>query len=290
MRITQSGNDIILSEAADFDLYQTFECGQCFRWDKTGDDEYTGVALGRALTVKKIGDDFILYNTTAEDFQNIWYDYFDFGNDYSKIKDKLRNDEVMKTAISYGEGIRILRQDLWETVVSFIISASNNIPRIKKIIAAFCNTFGERITYGGKEYSTFPTPEKTAQLSLEDIAVIKAGFRDKYILDAARFFVSGEADMLKQSDNQSAKKCLMSIKGVGNKVADCVMLFGLSRYDSFPVDVWIKRIMEYCYFENKQSISNISEFASEKFGELGGFAQQYLFFYARENKIEGEKN
>ena len=120
--------------------------------------------------------------------------------------------------------------------------------------------------------------------------MIKAGFRDKYILDAAAQFVSGNMNNLPLLDNESAKKQLMSIKGVGNKVADCVMLFGLHRYNSFPVDVWIKRIMEYCYFDNKQSIADISAFAHEKFGEHCGFAQQYLFFYARENKIEGDKN
>ncbi len=290
MKISSNGSDVILSEVCDFDLYQTFECGQCFRWNKTDENTYTGIAFGKVLTVRKTDDTFILYDTSLEDFENIWYNYFDFSTDYSYIKERLSKDSVMENAISYGEGIRILRQELWETVVSFIISASNNIPRIKKIISSLCSCFGEPIQYRGETYFSFPPPEKIAALSLDDLSVIKAGFRDKYILDAAQFFISGNADKLTELDADEAKDTLMRIKGVGNKVADCVMLFGLHHCDSFPVDVWIKRIMELCYFENKQSINNISAFAHDKFGEYGGFAQQYLFFYARENKIEGDRN
>lgn len=286
MQITTQDKNIILSNVADFDLFQTFECGQCFRWDKISDNAYIGIAKNKVLKIEKKDNSFILYNTTKEDFDNIWYHYFDFDTDYSAIKTALRNDSVMQTAIAYGEGIRILRQDLWETVVSFIISASNNIPRIKKIISAFCEHFGEELEYMGKIYHLFPTPEVTASLSLEDLSVVKAGFRDKYILDAAVRFVSGDMDILPELDDSSAKKQLMTIKGVGNKVADCVMLFGLYRYGSFPVDVWIKRIMEYCYFDKEQKISDISDFAYSKFGQYCGFAQQYLFFYARENQID----
>ncbi len=290
MNVSEKSGNIILSDVCDFDLFQTFECGQCFRWDKTAENTYTGIALGKVLTIKKTEDSFILYNTSKEDYENVWHHYFDFDRNYSHIKDILSNDNIMKNAISYGKGIRLLQQDLWEAVVSFIISASNNIPRIKKIIASFCENFGEKIEYINKTYYLFPTPEKTASLSLEQLSVIKAGFRDKYILDAAVQFVSGNMNNLSLLDNENAKKLLMSIKGVGNKVADCVMLFGLHRYNSFPVDVWIKRIMECCYFDSEQSIDHISEFAHKKFGEYGGFAQQYLFFYARENKIEGDKN
>lgn len=286
MQVTIQDKNIILSNVADFDLFQTFECGQCFRWDKISDNAYIGIAKNKVLKIEKKDNTFILYNTTKDDFDNIWYQYFDFDTNYSEIKTALKHDTVMNTAIAYGEGIRILRQDLWETVVSFIISASNNIPRIKKIISSFCLHFGKEIEYMGKVYHLFPTPEVTASLSLDDLSVIKAGFRDKYIIDAAVKFASGDMDNLPEFDNTSAKKQLMTIKGVGNKVADCVMLFGLYRYDSFPVDVWIKRIMESCYFDKEQKISDISEFAYNKFGQYSGFAQQYLFFYARENQID----
>ena len=147
MNLSAKDGNIILSDVCDFDLFQTFECGQCFRWDKTAENTYTGIAMGKVLTIEKKENSFVLYDTSEEDFKSIWYHYFDFNRDYSHIKSNLSNDPVMKNAISYGEGIRILQQDLWETVVSFIISASNNIPRIKKIIASFCENFGEKVEY-----------------------------------------------------------------------------------------------------------------------------------------------
>lgn len=287
MNISQRRDDLILSGQDSFILSHIFDCGQCFRWNPNSDGSYTGVAKGKALRISQTENEIVFHNTSIEDFHNVWEDYFDLKTDYSQIKNRLSSDSVLKNAIGYGEGIRILRQDLWECTVSFIISASNNIPRIKKIIDLFCSNFGEKIYYMGKEFHTFPTPEKTASLTLDDLGIIKSGFRDKYILDAAKKFVSGEIsyEKLSEMSSENAKKALTEIRGVGNKVSDCIMLFGLSRCESFPVDVWIKRIMEYCYFDNKQSIDNISAFSKEKFDSLGGYAQQYLFFYARENKI-----
>jgi len=229
----------------------------------------------------------VLY-TSKEDFDGIWRHFLDLDRDYGAIKSRLRqNDEIMRSAIGCGEGIRILNQELWETVVSFIISASNNIPRIKGIIERLCEAFGDRIEYRGNTYYSFPDAETINALSLSDLAVIRAGFRDKYIKAAAEAVVNGDLslDTLRSMPTPEAKKALMSVKGIGNKVSDCILLFGLGRADSFPVDVWIKRIMEYCYFDGEQPIKVISEFAENKFGALGGYAQQYLFFYARENKI-----
>ena len=189
----------------------------------------------------------------------------------------------MKEAVSYGDGIRILNQDLWEAVISFIISASNNIPRIKGIIERLCENFGKQISYMGKTYYTFPDTDTIYSLSKEDLSVIRSGFRDKYIMDAADKFKSGTLteEYIKSLSTPDAKKALMTINGVGNKVSDCILLFGLGRVDSFPVDVWIKRIMEYCYFDGEQSIPAISAFAEKHFGDIGGFAQQYLFFYEK---------
>lgn len=288
MKIQNKNNNIILSEINDFELRHIFDCGQCFRFNSLGSNEYIGTAFGRTIRVSKNSDTVIFHNTPLADFENIWYDYFDLSRDYTKIKNSLKNDSVMRTAVDCGYGIRILRQDLWETVISFIISASNNIPRIKKIIELLCVNFGEPHEYENKVYYSFPAPEAIAKLSLEDLSVIRAGFRDKYILECAKNVVSGkiELDSIRLADMKQAKKQLMNIYGVGNKVAECVLLFGLGRFDSFPVDVWIKRIMEYCYFDNKpQSVKTISEYADKKFGALCGIAQQYLFFYARENKI-----
>lgn len=288
MNVEYKNNNIILTNVQDFDLAHIFDCGQCFRFNKISDNIYFGIAFGHALKIEQTDSSVILYDTSPEEFENTWFDFFDFGTDYGKIKHILsENDAIMKEAVKYGSGIRILHQELWETVISFIISQSNNIPRIKGIIERLCENFGEQILFEGNIYYSFPGPEKIGSLSLEDLSVIRAGFRDKYILAAADAFNSGTLSdsLLKSVSTADAKKALVSVKGIGNKVSDCILLFGLGRVDSFPVDVWIKRIMEYCYFDEEQTIPVISRFAAEKFGSLGGYAQQYLFFYARENKI-----
>lgn len=287
LEIKSDKNNIILKNMPDFNLRHIFDCGQCFRFNRMSDDTYEGVAFGKALRISQQDDEIILYETSMEDFENIWYSFFDLDRDYGAIKKHLSCDKVMMEASEYGFGIRILKQQLWETLISFIISASNNIPRIKGIVERLCESFGERITYMSREYYTFPSPQRIASLTKEELSVIRAGFRDKYILDAAKRIVSGEISLeyIQSLPTPDAKSELMKISGVGNKVSDCILLFGLNRADSFPVDVWIKRIMEYCYFGKEVSIKEVSELANEKFGELGGFAQQYLFFWARDNKI-----
>ncbi len=287
MDIIEKNGDLIISGLNSFSLEQIFECGQAFRWEKTAGNSYTGVAMGKALTLTEGAEDVTFHQTSRADFENIWFDYFDLSTNYAKIKAELSKDKILAEAIGYGEGIRILRQDLWECVVSFIISASNNIPRIKKIISTLCREFGTEISYMGKRFYAFPTAERLAALSLSELSVIKSGFRDKYILAAARAFASGEFDAsaVKKLNTDAARRELKKLAGVGDKVADCVLLFGLSRTESFPVDVWVKRIMEYCYFEKPETKEKITELARASFGELGGFAQQYLFFWARENKI-----
>ena len=287
MKIKSDNNNLIITELTDFDIVQIFECGQCFRWDRLSDGSFIGVAYNKALKIFQNSPDTVtLFDTSIEDFENIWYNYFDFGTSYSDIKTSLSSDKILKHAIAYGEGIRILNQDLWECVVSFIISQSNNIPRIKKIISTLCTLYGEKINYLGDVYYSFPSPEKILSRGPEGLLAIRAGFRDKYILAAADAFVNSISfDTLSELSYDEAKKELMKIKGIGNKVADCILLFSLAKRSSFPVDVWIKRIMEYCYFDNEQPINIIREFADEKFGQYSGYAQQYLFYYARENKI-----
>ena len=285
MRIECKKNDIILYDVLDFKLSHIFECGQCFRWNRLEDNSFLGVASGKILKISQDNETIIFHNTSMSDFHNIWYPYFDFDTDYGAIKVQLGNDEILKTAIPFGSGIRILKQDLWETVVSFIISASNNIPRIKKIVELLCENFGDKKTSIYGDFYTFPDYMTISKLSLSDLSVIRAGFRDKYILDAACKFASGEISYksLQEADTISAKNILMSINGIGNKVSDCILLFGLSKTDSFPVDVWVKRIMETLYFNKPATPAEIESFATDKFGSLRGLAQQYLFFYAREN-------
>ncbi len=288
MKIFEKDNSLILEEVSDFELCHTFDCGQCFRWDREGENRYFGVACGKALLIEKTECSIVLHGTSIEDFEKIWKTYFDFSRDYTAIKKALSSDSVMAEAMSFGGGIRILNQEPFEALISFIISASNNIPRIKGIIARLCESFGEKGSYMGREYYTFPTANKLASLSLEELSVIRAGFRNKYILAAAKAVAEGEIDLdkVRQLPTNEAKQMLMNLKGVGSKVSDCTLLFGLSKCDSFPVDVWVKRIMEYCYFDKKDTANAVIEkYAAEHFGEYGGFAQQYLFYWARENKI-----
>lgn len=294
MEIIKENNDIILSNQPDFELNHIFDCGQCFRFNRLDDGSYLGTAYDKTIRISKEERGIVFHNTSEEDFENIWYDYFDLDTDYGEIKKRLtiKDDAIMRDAVNYGNGIRILNQDLWETLISFIISASNNIPRIKKIIELLAKNFGEPHQYCGNTYYSFPNPEKIAVLKEEELAVIRAGFRNKYILDCAKNVVLGKINLeaIKSMSTAEAKKALMNIKGVGNKVSDCVLLFSMARKDAFPIDVWIKRITEYCYFGgNEETVGNISKFAASRFGELGGMAQQYLFFYAREKKIGVEK-
>lgn len=287
MKIYEKENNLILEGMQDFNLAQTFECGQCFRWDKC-EEGYIGVAFGRALKITQKGDTITLYDTTRSDWNNIWSRYFDIERDYSKIKTIISRDKIMQEAVTFGSGIRLLNQEPFEALISFIISASNNIPRIKKIINTLCVNFGEKITYMGKDYYSFPTAHALADLTLDDLGIIKAGFRDKYILNAAKAVKSGQIDLecLKNASFEYAKSELLKLNGVGNKVCECVLLFSLEKYSSFPIDVWIKRIMEHCFFEGADTGKDVIEaLAKKKFGELGGFAQQYLFYWARENKI-----
>ena len=275
-------DNVYITGVQDFDLEQTFMCGQCFRWNKTSENSYTGVACGKVLKISLIDDNIVLHGTTPNDYHNIWEKYFDLPRNYAEIKKALAVDEVMEKAIGAGSGIRILKQDIWETIISFIISASNNIPRIKKIITALCENFGEPLTDG---FFSFPSPEKLRGITIQDLAPIRAGFRAKYIVDAVNKINSGEVNIfsLDSLDTESAKKELLKINGVGNKVADCILLFALGRMEVFPVDVWINNTMCKLYPDRCTTILSVRTAGREIFGNYCGIAQQYLFYYAREN-------
>lgn len=275
-------NNTILSDFVDFDLKQTFTCGQCFRWDALPDGSYCGIAFGKVLKISAEGTRFVLHGVSKKDYTDFWEQYFDIRRDYSAIKKSLDISDTMNKAISAGKGIRILRQDIWETTLSFIISASNNIPRIRKIIAALCEQFGDKLDDG---FYSFPTPERLKGITADDLAPIKAGFRAKYIADAVNKVTSGEIDLygLEKLDTDSARKELLKINGIGNKVADCILLFSLGRMEVFPVDVWINNTMCALYPDRCTSIANVRTAGPEIFGENCGIAQQYLFYYAREN-------
>jgi len=270
MEVFSENNNIILRSCENFDLDQTFNCGQCFRFEKA-DGVYTGVALGRQISLMQEGDTVIIYNTAPEEFEAKWRAYFDLDRDYAAIIRELSFDERIRTAVQKTSGIRILRQDGWETLCAFIISQNNNIPRIKKIIASLCRLLGEAI---GENVYAFPTAERICSAGEAGLTALNCGYRAKYLYDAAKKVAQGEIDLtrLPKLPYMEAKQELMKIKGVGDKVADCALLFGLGFYEAFPMDVWVKRAVQNYYG---------ADFKPEYFGKYAGIAQQYLFYYER---------
>ncbi|RXE59329.1 DNA-3-methyladenine glycosylase family protein [Acetivibrio mesophilus] len=286
-KIEHKDNKVIVEGVLDFDPVHVFDCGQCFRWIKQLDQSYTGVAYGRAINVKCQDAILELSNTDIEDFKNIWFDYFDLGRDYSYIKEKVMKDEIMKEAVKFGSGIRLLKQDIWETLISFIISANNRIPRIMKTVDEISRTYGREIEMDGGKYYAFPGIQELSGATLEGLERSGAGFRCKYIMSAARVIDEGQISLgsVASMDISDARSYLMKFQGVGPKVADCTLLYSGTKYDVFPTDVWVKRVMEELYFKREASFGEIQEFARDYFGEYAGFAQQYLFYYARQNRI-----
>ncbi|MCL2873589.1 MAG: N-glycosylase [Defluviitaleaceae bacterium] len=281
----QKGDTVVVNGLNDFNIEQTLECGQCFRFFKVGELSYLIVALGRIINVSQAGNMITFSPMTVPDFENIWVRYFDLDKNYSEIKERLcKNDPIMQEAIAFADGIRILNQEPLECLVTFIISQNKQIPHIKQIVNNMSADYGEKIG----EHFAFPTLDKLSSCNTEDFIRIKAGFRAKYIYDAAQKISSRFIDMeeLTKMNTEKVKESLMMIKGVGPKVADCTMLFSFERREVFPVDVWVKRVMSHLYLgEQDVPLKEIHEFAKDKFGNYAGYAQQYLFHYARAKKI-----
>ncbi|MBO5454824.1 MAG: DNA glycosylase [Clostridia bacterium] len=261
----------------DFSLTDTFECGQCFRWNKKENGIYTGIAGGEIFEITQKGDFFTLPD--SEFLKN----YLDLNTDYSQIKEKITVDSVMEKAISCGQGIRLLNQEFFETVISFIISQNNNIPRIKGIVESFCRTFGRKIE---GDFYAFPDAESLKGITPKDLEFLRAGYRTSYICDAVEQISENKIDysILKNAPIEEARREISKIKGVGPKVADCILLFSVKRGEVFPTDVWMKRVLTELYGFNNLTPDKINAFAKEKFGEYAGYAQQYLFYSMRNFK------
>ena len=272
MEYEVKNNDILLKGVRCLDIALSCDCGQAFRWSVKEDGKIHGTVENKSVDIIQTENEIIFLNTTEEDFKSLWWAYFDLERDYEGILDSF-DDEHLKKALREFYGIRILKQNEWEALCSFIISQNNNIPRIKGIIERLCLTFGEKINE--EEYS-FPSYEKIAELNEEDLAPLRAGFRNKYIIDAARKLKSGEVDIekVKKLPLDEARQELMKIKGVGKKVADCTLLYGFGRMEAFPVDVWVKRIVEELYPDGLPQCIKGNE----------GIAQQYLFHWRRNSK------
>ena len=283
--------EYVLNNCKSFEPKHIFECGQCFRWDKEIDGSYTGIFGNNVLNVSKNNNSIIFKGMCEKDIKETCIKYFDLNRDYEKIKLELSKiDDNLKTSIKYGNGIRILNQDLWETIISFIISANNNIPRIKGIINRISQKYGKEIVYNNKSYYTFPTPEELSKASVEDLRNVGLGFRDIRVYKTTQKIYNKEFDLEKlqqEKETNVIREKLLTLDGVGPKVADCIILFStLKRFDVFPIDVWVTRVMNELYIKNedetKVNKKDIEQLAREKYGNLAGIAQQYLFFWKRE--------
>lgn len=290
-------NVVMLDHLNHFSVRQILESGQVFRFEKITEQSYILIAKQKLIKLAQheASSSVMVYNTTTSEIDEIWGHYLDIDTDYEAIAKALASkDEHMAKAVKFGEGIRILRQDPWEMLISFIISQNKAIPHIKECIKNISQSFGLPIHESGEKdyYYTFPTPQELGRASEEDLRACKVGFRAPYILDACHKILSGEIILneLYFMSTEEAKDKLMTIKGVGPKIADCILLFAYSKMEVFPTDVWIKRVIEGLYFEGRDmKLEEIQKFAKEYFGELAGYAQQYLFFYGRENALFTEK-
>lgn len=286
-------NIVVIEDLENFDLKQTLECGQVFRYEKVSPNSYTIIAKNKRirLTQKPESTTLMIYNSNRSEYEMVWKDYLDIETDYQHIIRQISKDDPhMQKAVEYGQGIRILKQDTWEMMISFIISQNKAIPHIQQCIDNLCQAYGEQLTDDeGETYYAFPTVEALSKATDEDLRACKVGFRAPYIMDACQKILSNTVilEALPAMSTQEAKESLMKIKGIGEKVAHCVLLFGLGKTDTFPTDVWIKRIMEQTYFGGVETkSSDIIAFAKEQYGDYAGYAQQYLFYYGRQSALD----
>ncbi|MBQ8151763.1 MAG: 8-oxoguanine DNA glycosylase [Firmicutes bacterium] len=279
---------VLVKNVKDFNADHIFDCGQCFRWERNEDGSYDGMAGGRAVTIGYDGETETLRIDGADeaDFRDFWFHYLDLGRDYGAIKAELvSKDEVIASAIERGYGIRLLNQDKWETLLSFIISQNNNIPRIKGCIESLSRTLGRyECTYKGRDWYSLPAPEVLAEATEEDLAPCRLGYRGSYLLKAGKRVAEEGMESLERLGDErltsdQVMEALRSYAGVGPKVASCIALFGMGRIDSFPVDVWMKRVMNRLYGFEEKDVQGMLQFAADQFGAYGGLAQQYLFYY-----------
>lgn len=282
--------EYILKNCKSFEPEHIFDCGQCFRWNKKLDGSYTGVFGHNVINVKKENKKIIFKGICNGNIKDECTKYFDLNTDYEQIKNKLSGiDNYLKTSIEHGKGIRILNQDLWETLISFIISANNNIPRIKGIIERISKNYGEKIIWNGEEYYTFPSPKELSNASVEDLRKLGLGFRDVRVYETTKKINENPnklKELEKEKDVNKLREELLQFPGVGPKVADCVMLFStLKKIEVFPVDVWVRRVMNELYIKNEDETKinkkEIEDLARKKYGNLAGIAQQYLFYWRR---------
>ncbi|MCI5840024.1 MAG: DNA glycosylase [Peptoniphilaceae bacterium] len=281
-------NNILEFESDSFTPKDIFECGQAFNFSKEEDGSYTFVAFEKIVNVSDESGKIMIKNISEDDFYRYFYDFFDLGVDYKEVKKSLSKDETLKKACDYGNGIRILNQEIFETIISFIISANNQIPRIKNSVRIISKMYGKFLgNFNGIDYYSFPDAQTLSKAKVQDLReYAKVGFRDERIVETSKMIAEGfinENDLKLNTENLREK--LQKLPGVGPKVADCILLFSFHRREVYPVDVWIKRVTETLYIGQEVPKKRISNFAQNIFGDFSGYVNQYLFYYGRENKI-----
>ena len=271
-----------------FNLKYTLECGQCFRWECIEDNTYIGVIEDRVIKIKQQGNKLLIWSSLTTNLEQAVSKYFDLNKDYLFLEKEIAKiDKNVEESLKYSSGIRILNQPLFETIISYIISANNNIKRISRSVKDISRKYGKKVLFEKNEYYLFPTLEEIANITIDDLLECGTGFRARYIKNVINYFLDNKNFLmnLENMDTENARKSLMSLMGVGPKVADCILLFSLKRGEVFPIDVWVKRIMEKLYFKDNTSIKEISEYAKDKFGKYAGIVQQHLFHNVREGNI-----
>ena len=278
-------NQVTVKNIENLSLKQIADSGQSFRWRELNDGSFIVIAMGEVVHLVQNGNDLIINGINPKSFNEKWFNYFDLNRDYQKVIKSLKGrDEYLDAAIEYGKGIRILNQELWEIIITFIISSNNNIPRIKNSIDLLSRKYGSYIkSVDGEDYYTFPKPKALSKATLDDLRACGLGYRDKYILKTSQMVTDGiiDLDRLKKLPLKAAKKELIKLVGVGNKVADCVLLFACEKPEAFPIDTWVKKVLNKYYNLQEENNKGINEFVAEHFGKYAGIAQQYLFYYIR---------
>lgn len=274
MQITMQDNQLFVTGSSRFSARQTFTCGQCFRWTEQPDGSYLGIVRSIPARVSD-QDGALVLSSDEQQFSQLWRDYFDCDTDYAAICDSFAVDAFTAAAADFGRGIRILQQEPWEALCTFILSQCNNIPRITGIVDRLCTLLGEPISFEQQTLHAFPSPEQLASCTPEDLASLRAGYRTPYLIAAAQAVCSGAVDFsaLSRMDTDTARREIMQLRGVGRKVADCFLLFGLHKLDAFPVDTWMKKAAAYYSGDMKRFINS----------PYAGVYQQYFFFYTREH-------
>lgn len=274
----------------DFDLKHIFDCGQAFRWEKVGPHEYIGISGDQVLRISQ-EETQVSYSCSEDNFDGFWASYFDLNTDYGEIKKALiERDASLSDAIAFGSGIRLLNQEPFEMLITFILSANNHIPRIRSLVKKLCERYGREVEHPwtdliGSLY-TFPTPEALANAKLEELRGLGLGYRDRYVLESAIKVAEnpGCLGKIQAMSYGEAKKELLTFSGVGPKVADCILLFSAGKHEAFPIDTWIKKTLERRYNLTQVSNKALEAWADSVFGALKGYAQQYMFFFEREKQ------